>query len=206
MPFASGTVYWLGGRRPQLTPELVVDAHNAEAVDAMHRSIATGRPLILSGGIGTGKTTLMAEIDFWLTLRSPSVRAPRVWLEAPTCWTDVEGYCDDVKRAFGYNDAFDDWGPMYSPQGIAGVVPRLFLDDLGVERATDQNLDAVSSLLRERYERQLPTWITTNLSVADMIARYGQRVISRLVETTTIVEIGGRDRRFARAAQLAAAR
>ena len=44
--------------------------------------------------------------------------------------------------------------------------------------------------------RELPTWLTTNLSLDELRARYTERVFSRLFEKALLVELSGSDRRM----------
>lgn len=72
----------------------------------------------------------------------------------------------------------------------------LVIDDLGTEPLTrNVTLEALNHLLEFRWERRLPTVITTNLN--ELQARYEERISSRLYDPArfTFVELGGVDLR-----------
>ena len=56
-------------------------------------------------------------------------------------------------------------------------------------------------LINRRYNKMLPTLLTTNLGMSDLRAHVGDRVASRLTEMTDKVILDGPDRRRALAAE-----
>jgi DNA replication protein DnaC len=164
---------------------------------AAEKSIRENSGLILVGTVGAGKTTIMRAIEGALAMQHSPTRLHdrHHWLNEPNWWTTADEFCEDVKRGWAYAKSFSDWSDAYSADGIAGSVQRLFLDDLGVERPTEANLDAIIALLSQRHRSRLPTWITMNLSVAEFTSRYGERIASRLGELCSFAEIDGGDRR-----------
>ena len=201
-----GIIRWLGGERPKMGP-FAVDEHNERAVVVMRRSIAMGTPLFVTGPVGAGKTALMLEIDFWLAMRThqPTFTTNRAWwLESPTnWWTGPKAYANDVREGWTYAKRFSDWSGAYSADGIAAQVPRLFLDDLGTE--DDHDVSLLVELLCLRHLRKKPTWITSNLNVPELKARYTERVVSRIFDSCELLTLTGADRRLhkARERQLA---
>lgn len=71
----------------------------------------------------------------------------------------------------------------------------LVIDDLGAAKATEWTEEVDYRLINHRYERELPTLITSNVKPADLKPILGDRVTSRLVEMTTRVVLKGDDRR-----------
>lgn len=72
----------------------------------------------------------------------------------------------------------------------------LLVDDLGAGRAPTEFTEEINfRLVNWRYERHLPTLITTNVLPKELSARLGDRVASRLNEMCTRVVIKGEDRR-----------
>ena len=191
MPFSPYDQY-LGGIRPKRLPACL---DRIPALEDVAVSIRDDRPLILTGTVGTGKTTLMAEVDFWTEARNsrreldarrfPKIPSPPAFRY--NLWTAAAEYCEDVKAGFGN---------ARSCERDALGARRLFLDDLGVERDTPQNADALITLIAGRHVRELPTWLTTNLSLDELRARYTERVFSRLFEKALLVELSGSDRRM----------
>ena len=58
----------------------------------------------------------------------------------------------------------------------------LVLDDVGAESTTDWVRDRLYLIINRRYENALPTIITTNCDEAELEARVGPRIVSRLHE------------------------
>lgn len=186
MPFSLTSGYWVGSTRPAMRIELQTD-QMPRIVDAVRRSIALDRPLVLAGPVGAGKSTWMREIDFWTLTRdrlsgsynaAKSDRVRATWFDFPNWWTDADTYCKDVKD--GWTRKIDEPRELYAADGIASQVKRLFFDDLGAEPQTDANREAIVWLLTDRHTRGLATWITTNLTEAQLEARYGERIMSRI--------------------------
>lgn len=72
----------------------------------------------------------------------------------------------------------------------------LVLDDLGAAKGTEWNEEVNYRLINYRYERELPTIVTTNVASAKIQEALGERVASRLVEMASRVLITGPDRRL----------
>ena len=77
----------------------------------------------------------------------------------------------------------------------------LVIDDLGTEQQTVSQYgnirNPMAELLEERYAvwPNIRTYITTNLSPAEILERYGERVASRLEEMCARIRLDGADRR-----------
>ncbi|BER91728.1 ATP-binding protein [Thermatribacter velox] len=65
----------------------------------------------------------------------------------------------------------------------------LVLDDLGAEERRDWFFDDLYRILDHRMEWLLPTVITSNLSPAEVCARYGKRIASRIERMCKILEV-----------------
>lgn len=68
----------------------------------------------------------------------------------------------------------------------------LVLDDLGAEN-TDQGWIRckIDSIVTERYNKMLPTIVTTNLSAEDLLGTYSGRVYDRLRSTSDVITFTG---------------
>lgn len=75
----------------------------------------------------------------------------------------------------------------------AGV---LMLDDLGAAKPSEWTEEIDYRLVNYRYERHMPTLITSNVPPAQLADRLGERVASRLAEMATRVVLRGPDRRL----------
>jgi DNA replication protein DnaC len=71
----------------------------------------------------------------------------------------------------------------------------LVVDDLGAAKASEFTEEVNYRLINHRYEREMPTLITSNVLPRDLAASVGERVASRLTEMAGRVVLGGADRR-----------
>jgi len=134
-------------------------ARDTEAVQALAKPCAI---TVLSGAPGCGKTVAAAK---WLFDRARQTqRCDGKWLTAAR-----------LARWPRYSDA--DMQPLM----LAG---RLVLDDLGTEYLDERGsfMATLDELLNERYARQRPTVITTNLNADAFKARYAERIVDRIRE------------------------
>lgn len=72
----------------------------------------------------------------------------------------------------------------------------LVLDDLGAAKTTEWTEEINYRLVNYRYERDLPTLITSNVPPKQLGAAMGERVASRLIEMTSRVILAEADRRL----------
>lgn len=79
---------------------------------------------------------------------------------------------DDVRRGF------DGAGSRLFERALRS--PLLALDDLGAEAVTDWVRDRLYTLINHRWDHCLPLIVTTNVKAADLAARIGQGVASRI--------------------------
>jgi len=114
------------------------------------------------GSVGTGKTTLLTARLADLTREG--VRT--LWLSESTLWGfragDPEGY--DLRRR-------------------AARVSVLMLDDFASTRApAGWRVDVIEALIGERYDRRLPTLISSNVGLEEVASPslYGLRIADRL--------------------------
>ncbi len=68
-------------------------------------------------------------------------------------------------------------------------VPLLILDDLGAHNYSDWVCNKLFTIINHRYNRNLPSVITTNLDLRDLEDKIGDRSTSRIVEMCRISNI-----------------
>jgi DNA replication protein DnaC len=148
------------------------------AAEADNREVGGG--LYLFGPVGTGKTWTAAGI-----MRAHIEAGERTrWLTVPT-WLHQQ------------RESFSSDAEVESVESITSG-NLLVLDDIGVERATPWALEMLYVLVSEAYNRETPLVVTGNLNFAQLADRIGARVVSRLAETCSPVEVSGADRRISR--------
>ena len=74
-------------------------------------------------------------------------------------------------------------------------VDVLFLDDVGVEKPTEYVIETFYSIINTRYNNELPTFISTNLSLKDFKSMFGDRFLSRFYECCKFFKIEDKDYR-----------
>lgn len=158
------------------------------------------RNLFLCGAPGCGKTGLAWGIvrqllrdEFRRARAERDQRGSILVTRLPARLLDTRAYLESIRHTFGTGQAAD-----LTPRRV----PVLVLDDLGAERETEWAVEALSLLVAERYERELPTIVTSNYTPDELAERLngrdsvdGQRLLSRLCDGAEIFRIDAPDRR-----------
>ena len=145
--------------------------------------VGDGGTLVLTGPVGTGKTTLAARCALSLLEAGSRVR-----------WANVPGLLLDLGRSF------DDMERQAALDALTGRGP-LVLDDLDKARPSEYAAECLQSAIDRRVQAGARLLVTTNLSVSEVAKRWpqpaGQAIASRLAQGR-VVQITGRDRRLDR--------
>lgn len=72
-------------------------------------------------------------------------------------------------------------------------VDLLVLDDLGAERQTDWAAETLFALINGRYNAERAMLVTTNYGPEALAAHVGERVAGRLLESSLVVALSGRN-------------
>ena len=141
-----------------------------------------GRPrgLFIYGAVGTGKTHALAAF-----LRE------RVIAGADVHWADWRDLLASVRASYGEPGASE--GHVLSGPFSVEV---LVIDDVGVVMSEHATRIA-DHLLRKRYNAQLETHVTSNLSLSDIATQADARIASVLRGLCLPIQWGGVDRRLA---------
>ena len=73
--------------------------------------------------------------------------------------------------------------------------PLLILDDMGYEKETTFSAPAIHRIIDYRYRAMLPIAVSTNLTRKKLIAKYGEKTISRWIESCEVITMTGDDYR-----------
>ncbi|WP_020135104.1 ATP-binding protein [Streptomyces sp. 351MFTsu5.1] len=165
--------------------ELIAAARQDQAErSAPVASVFEGRSLLLLGPTGTGKTHQAYGAIRELAITGVAAR----WGITTTA---------DLYAALRPRHGIDSEAEFrrYRDARI------LLIDDLGADRKPTEFTEEVNfRLINHRYERHMPTLITSNLLPKEISERLGDRVTSRLVEMCQRVVFKGTDRRRGEAA------
>lgn len=147
----------------------------------------TGRGLYLYGGVGAGKTSEASAIV------KTVIRSGR-----KAILTTTLSMLNEISKGYGDSEGKD----------ISHFIRTdlLVLDDVGKENANSWAATTVFEVVNGRYERMLPTIYTSQYSFPELekrMSRSGEResaqaVLSRIVQTSTLVDLGHIDRRRSR--------
>ena len=74
----------------------------------------------------------------------------------------------------------------------------LVIDDLGTEPMLKNiSIEYLMAVLNHRSAKKLPYAVATNLTMAQLMERYGERIVSRLMDRARLVQLTGQDLRLA---------
>ena len=125
------------------------------------------RNIVLLGGTGTGKTFLAGCAAEYMLERGSSVTAVTAF--------------DFVRRVSSYHTTFDDKKDGFIRPLLDSSM--LIIDDLGTESVfKNVTLEYLYTVLNERMYSNKLTLLTSNLSPDAILARYGERIYSRLFD------------------------
>lgn len=111
------------------------------------------------GGVGTGKTQI-----------AYSVFEYRQKKNMPT-------HFENIPKLLNSRNQINEKLQKYTNKRNSAL---LILDDLGSESSNDYNRSLLYELINERYCYNLPTLVTSNMSIADIAENISERLASRL--------------------------
>lgn len=128
--------------------------------------------VLFTGPVGSGKTFLAAAIANEL-----------MEAQLKVLFLVVPDLLDELRATYKSNlnelDLLD----------TARTIPVLILDDLGVHNYTDWTRNRLYSIINYRMNEQLPTIITSNLTLDEMEEYIGMRTTSRIIQSTRIFRL-----------------
>jgi DNA replication protein DnaC len=135
---------------------------------------------VLIGAIGTGKTGLAVCAYKAARLKNGAGSAE---------WWNMAALLEAVKDSFGKDDLESSDHRLVDR--VREKTPFLVLDDLGAERPTPWAQDVLRQILHTRYDRMLPTVITTNLSGTELEQWVGKRAYDRIRNDSLFLVLEG---------------
>ncbi|HEY8909299.1 MAG TPA: ATP-binding protein [Desulfosporosinus sp.] len=160
------------------SPEMEDQTHHEGATRALEAAVSFvkeclrnphGLGILYTGPVGSGKTYLAASIANELMAANLKV----LFLVVPDLLDELRAtYKSEVNEL----DLLD----------TARTIPILILDDLGAHNYTDWTRNRLYSIINYRMNDQLPTVITSNLSLDEMEDYIGVRTTSRIIQSSRI--------------------
>lgn len=145
-------------------------------VDGMRES---RKGLYIHGAVGTGKTHVAYAVQKHLD----EIKLNNVFHNTTELIFDIKR---DFDRSMYDKKRWDERLTEY--RGV------LILDDIGAERITDYVAEVFYLIINTRYNEMLPIIFTSNLNVAELAERVGDRTASRIVEMCDVVHLDGDDK------------
>ena len=136
--------------------------------------------IYISGPTGVGKTHLVKCMAKELIERGKFVK---------------------IVTAFAMNQDFKEFSRKHDDELLNKYLECeiLFIDDLGTEPLyKNVTVEYLYLIINERKMKKLPTIITSNLDLSDLMDRYDERISSRIIDRQTSITIymDGQDRRL----------
>jgi DNA replication protein DnaC len=156
-----------------------------EFTDDIDARLDAGESLWLTGGVGTGKTTLAMTVSAAAAQAGRSVAI----YSLPKLLARIRRTYDAVAGEDSYLAFFE----------RLASVDLLHIDDLGAEKRSDWVLEQLYAIVDERYGAERSMIVTTNLDETDLEEQIGGRTVSRLVEMCGDLgplRVEGRDNRY----------
>lgn len=141
--------------------------------------------LFIFGSVGLGKTfTGYAIYNHIRELKLPVkfIKSSRIVEAAKNCYY-TGGYSEDV---------FENKEILKDVQSFKGV---LIIDDMGSEKLTEGSIATYFACLDHRYEYEYPTIYTSNYSLEELTERLGERIVSRIYESSHVYQLEGISKR-----------
>lgn len=135
--------------------------------------------LFLTGTVGSGKTYLACAIAKELVIQGKNIRFKSV----PELFEDIRG-------------SFNGKGTEYEIINRFSKTNYLIIDDLGTEKVSDFTLDRLYLIIDHRYSDELPTIITSNLTLNDIKNKIHDRIASRISEMCQTIIMPNKDLRI----------
>lgn len=174
-------------------------ADYAKKIQAARAAAMAGMNIIITGGIGSGKTHL-AYCLTWDRLKAEAIANvqadfyDQVYVhghpEREFLFKATEDLINELEG--GGRPPWTSDAPGKQIEDLV-TVRFLWLDDLGFEKRTDRSREWLSSLLDRRFRSERQTIVTTNLDLEGLSSTIDDRVTSRMIEAGVAVELNGGD-------------
>jgi len=159
--------------------------------DLMSKLNTTRGGIYIHGSVGTGKTHIAYAIKKQYD-RPSKLDGDKYTPERVCKFWNMTMLLHDMRQDFDRlpRDKEEPAEDLMTTQKL------VILDDVGAEKMSDWVSETFYLIVNERYVNMYPTIFTSNLPIADLAERIGDRTVSRIVEMCDVVELIGNDRRI----------
>ena len=153
-------------------------------------NVAEGRNLYIWGkSTGCGKTSWACKIMSYYFRKIAFISG----LENEGLYIYLPVFLNDLRNSF------DNKTPEFEEElEMVTKCNLLIIDDIGSEKLTEWVRERIVSIIHTRVSNGLSTIYTSNLSPEELREEMGDRIASRILGCSSVVEITGSDRRGVR--------
>ena len=149
--------------------------------------VEAGEGLYIWGkSTGSGKTSWACKIMSYYFRKI----AFNTGLENEGLYIFLPTFLEDLRDSYDSREA--DFEQVLS---MVKSCKLLIIDDIGAERVTEWVRERLVSIINTRVSNDLATIYTSNLSPEELRAELGDRIASRVLGSSQVIEITGGDRR-----------
>ena len=131
--------------------------------------------LLLTGNAGSGKTHLAVAIF-------------REWVKTQKVTTNNALFITVTDLLLEIREVFSDKTDKTEAEIVNKYAREqyLILDDLGAEKTSEWSITTLYTIIDQRYRQELPTIVTTNLTIDQIGSQISERIASRLASGKVI--------------------
>jgi DNA replication protein DnaC len=161
--------------------------------DSITERVPKGEGLYLYGSTGLGKTTIACAIAMtYISHQSLLDIRTGKRTKQLVSYANVPDLLDLIKKGFDDTDIQLEANAKLEALRTA---PLAILDDIGAEKPSEWARERLLTIINDRYDNELATIVTSNLSIPELVEPLGARIRSRIEGLTFPLQFKGTDRR-----------
>jgi phage replication protein, putative len=160
-------------------------------ISCLKDPLSINQNIIITGGVGTGKTHLAYAIINKLEEVKQTDYGAKYYTEKNVLYKTIKEIIDDIRACWNKNA--DD----YDRRKVEDIKtkPLLIIDEVGVQYGSDAERIELFEIFNERYNYMLPTIAISNLNRSQIEKVLGLRITDRLFGGSKVIELTGKSHR-----------